>query len=61
MIDTSQKSFRSTALARLQDPRLFREFSYIDGRWRAAASGDTLMVNDPSDQLGSTYEHGGKC
>lgn len=50
MIDTSQKSFRATALARLQDPRLIREFSYIGGRWRAAANGETLSVSDPSDQ-----------
>jgi len=32
----------------LSDPKLFREFSYIDGAWTAAASGETVEVNDPA-------------
>ncbi|WP_417773455.1 NAD-dependent succinate-semialdehyde dehydrogenase [Stappia sp.] len=33
----------------LDDPRLLRTFSYIDGRWAAAADGATFTVADPAD------------
>jgi aspartate-semialdehyde dehydrogenase len=37
-----------SAMARLSDPRLLREFAYIDGRWCSAASGATIEVTDPA-------------
>src|SRR5688572_33018581 len=39
---------RVPAMARLSDPRLFREFAFIDGRWRSAYSGATVAVTDPA-------------
>lgn len=39
----------------LADDRLFREFAYIGGKWRAAGSGETLIVHNPADQ--STVGH----
>ncbi len=36
------------ALGRLVDPRLLREFAYIDGRWTAAPSGKGFAVRDPA-------------
>lgn len=39
---------RVPAMARLADPRLFREFAFIDGRWRSAYSGATVAVTDPA-------------
>ena len=33
----------------LSDAKLFRSFSYIDGRWVGAESGDTFEVTDPAD------------
>lgn len=38
----------SAAMARLDDPRLLREFAFIDGCWRSAGSGATLEVTDPA-------------
>jgi aspartate-semialdehyde dehydrogenase len=35
-------------LERLKDSRLQKEFAYIDGAWRASASGRVLAVNDPA-------------
>lgn len=32
----------------VDDKRLVRAFSYIDGKWAAAASGDTFAVRDPA-------------
>lgn len=40
---------RVTDLDRLSDPRLLKEFSYTNGEWRAAASGRTIDVFEPSD------------
>ena len=37
------------AISGLKDPRLFRELSYIGGKWRAAAKGETLTVTNPAD------------
>ncbi len=36
-------------LDHLSDPGLLREFSFIDGKWCAAASGCTIPVFDPGD------------
>jgi aspartate-semialdehyde dehydrogenase len=36
-------------LGRLKDPRLFRELSYIDGKWVGAEDGRTLEVTNPAD------------
>jgi len=40
---------------RLADPRLFREFAYIDGKWCAAASAASVTVTDPA--TGETVGH----
>jgi aspartate-semialdehyde dehydrogenase len=32
----------------IADRRLFRSFAYIGGKWRAAASGETVRVTDPA-------------
>ncbi len=39
----------------LNDRALFRNFSYVGGRWRAAATGATLAVTDPA--TGATVGH----
>ena len=46
----------------LSDPKLLRNFSYIDGRWVAAESGATFAVTDPSDgaRLGDVAKLDGK-
>ena len=36
------------ALARLADPHLLRELSYVDGRWVAGRDGNSFKVLDPS-------------
>lgn len=33
----------------LNNPKLFRELGYIDGRWSAADTGETLIVRNPSN------------
>ncbi|GLQ04823.1 NAD-dependent succinate-semialdehyde dehydrogenase [Sneathiella chinensis] len=33
----------------LRDPTLFREFSYVNGEWIAAAGGQSIEVRDPAD------------
>ena len=41
----------STALSArgdISDKSLVRSFSYIDGKWCGAASGDTIRVTDPA-------------
>ncbi|MFZ2101907.1 MAG: NAD-dependent succinate-semialdehyde dehydrogenase [Oricola sp.] len=40
---------QKTDLAILDDPRLFREFSYIDGAWTAGSSNRFIDVCDPAD------------
>ncbi|MTI17494.1 NAD-dependent succinate-semialdehyde dehydrogenase [Rhodobacteraceae bacterium RKSG542] len=40
---------RSSALSKLTDPKLFKEFSYIGGEWCAAGDGASIEVCDPSD------------
>jgi aspartate-semialdehyde dehydrogenase len=46
---------RLPAMARLADPRLFREFAFVGGRWRSALSGATVAVTDPA--TGETIGH----
>jgi aspartate-semialdehyde dehydrogenase len=36
-------------LSRLDDPKLLRSFSYIDGKWTAAGDGAALRVTNPAD------------
>lgn len=45
---------RETTTLHLKDIRLFRQFAYIDGRWTANVSGNSLPVTDPAtgDQIG---------
>jgi aspartate-semialdehyde dehydrogenase len=43
------KDGETTALSGLADPRLFRQFSYLDGRWTGADDGATLPVTDPAN------------
>lgn len=38
----------ATTMPALSDPGLVRSFSYIGGKWCAAASGDTIAVTDPA-------------
>ncbi|MGH6947474.1 MAG: NAD-dependent succinate-semialdehyde dehydrogenase [Kiloniellales bacterium] len=37
-----------TDLSRLKDPRLFREYAYVAGEWRAAVSGKAVAVRNPA-------------
>jgi aspartate-semialdehyde dehydrogenase len=45
----------ASALTRLSDPRLFREFAFVGGRWRAADGGACIAVTDPA--TGETIGH----
>ncbi|TDH34510.1 NAD-dependent succinate-semialdehyde dehydrogenase [Pseudohoeflea suaedae] len=36
-------------MSRLDDPKLLRSFSYIDGKWTAATDGAALRVTNPAD------------
>ena len=36
-------------MSRLDDPRLLRSFSYIDGKWTAATDGAAISVTNPAD------------
>ncbi|MXN65546.1 aldehyde dehydrogenase family protein [Stappia sp. GBMRC 2046] len=38
-----------TAASRIADPRLFRQFSYIGGKWTASESGASIRVTNPAD------------
>ncbi|MBO6900104.1 MAG: NAD-dependent succinate-semialdehyde dehydrogenase [Rhizobiaceae bacterium] len=39
---------QKTDLSELDDPRLFREFSYVDGAWTAGSGSDAIDVTDPA-------------
>ncbi|MTI45100.1 NAD-dependent succinate-semialdehyde dehydrogenase [Roseibium hamelinense] len=39
---------RVTELDRLKDPRLLKEFAYVNGEWRAANSAKVIKVTDPA-------------
>ena len=38
-----------SACADIRDKALVRSFSYINGKWQAAKSGDSIEVNNPAD------------
>lgn len=40
----------ATPLYDLDDPRLVRQFAYVDGRWTGAANGTTIAVLNPADE-----------
>ena len=40
---------QKTDLSALDDPRLFREFAYVDGSWTAGSGGGAIDVSDPAD------------
>lgn len=40
---------QKSSLAELADPRLFREFAYIDGAWTAGSATAFIDVTDPAD------------
>jgi len=42
-------TIRDTIMADLADRSLARSFSYVDGRWVGARTGDTLEVTNPAD------------
>ncbi|MCF8467046.1 MAG: aldehyde dehydrogenase family protein, partial [Sneathiella sp.] len=43
------KPQRAQDLDRLTDARLFKEFSYINGEWCAASTGETITVTNPAN------------
>lgn len=49
MMMANSKSARITDIEGLTDGRLFKEFAYIDGKWRSALSGKTISVTNPAD------------
>ena len=49
MNNVAIKTNRDVNLDRLADPRLLKQFAYINGEWRNADSGNTTSVNNPSD------------
>lgn len=40
---------QKASLSHLSDPRLFREFAYVDGAWTAGRGGRAIDVVDPAD------------
>jgi aspartate-semialdehyde dehydrogenase len=40
----------SASFISLNDQRLFKQFSYIDGQWSDTASGESILVHDPANQ-----------
>jgi len=40
---------QKTDLSALDDPRLFREFSYVGGAWTAGSGSESIDVTDPAD------------
>ena len=56
-----QRGFASLSMPALADPSLFRQQSYIDGRWCDADGGGTLEVVDPASgaALGRVPDMGG--
>jgi aspartate-semialdehyde dehydrogenase len=46
---TSIAYLQKASLSWLADPRLFREFAYVDGAWSAGSRGRTIAVTDPAD------------
>lgn len=46
---TAQAQIVTRQPAGLRDERLFREFAWIGGKWRAASGGATISVRNPAD------------
>jgi aspartate-semialdehyde dehydrogenase len=46
---TSLAYLQKTSLSSLADPRLFREFAYVDGAWSAGSLGSAIHVANPAD------------
>ncbi|PWE31183.1 NAD-dependent succinate-semialdehyde dehydrogenase [Maritimibacter sp. 55A14] len=46
---TQTQPLPNSPLGHLSDPRLVRQFSYIDGKWCGAADGATIDVTNPAD------------
>ncbi len=55
MIEHTEMHKPVKPFARLNDPKLFREFSYVGGAWTAGADGAAIDVTDPAsgEHLGS--------
>ena len=48
-MSASAAMLQKVSLSSLADPRLFREFAYIDGAWTTGAAGRAIDVTDPAD------------
>ncbi|ETX15007.1 aldehyde dehydrogenase [Roseivivax halodurans JCM 10272] len=46
---TMHRTFPKSPLSDLEDPRLVRNFSYVNGKWQGAASGEAFAVTNPAD------------
>lgn len=46
---TALASLHKTSLSGLDDPRLFREFAYVDGAWTTGSATRFIDVSDPAD------------
>src|SRR5690606_36792739 len=46
---TSLAHLQKTRLSSLEDPRLFREFAYVDGAWPGGTGRAALDVTNPAD------------
>lgn len=46
---TSIAYLQKASLSSLADPRLFREYAYVDGAWSAGSRGSTIDVVNPAD------------
>ena len=40
---------QKTSLTSLRDPRLFREYAYVNGAWTAGSARDFIDVTNPAD------------
>ncbi|MEQ9327690.1 MAG: NAD-dependent succinate-semialdehyde dehydrogenase [Rhodospirillales bacterium] len=47
-MQATAENTRTTVASQIKDPKLAREFSYVDGAWVAAADGATFSVTDPA-------------
>ncbi|QFT64908.1 NAD-dependent succinate-semialdehyde dehydrogenase [Roseivivax sp. THAF30] len=46
---TVHRTIPKSPLTALKDARLVRNFSYVDGKWRSADSGEAIAVTNPAD------------
>ncbi len=49
MDEPARREAPRTSLAGLDDPRLVRQFSYVNGRWVSGADGAAVAVTNPAD------------